>query len=75
MPVSIVAAASFAVAVIAFALVSSPTLAQERANCPNGFFWERMSGQCCVQDRATLPGYGRIGYTGNSLCAEGYEGV
>lgn len=72
---AIVAAVSFAVLAIALALVSSPALAQERANCPNGFFWERMSGQCCVQDRATLPAYGRIGYTGNSLCAEGYEGI
>ena len=49
--------------------------AQERENCPDGFFWERMSGQCCVQDRKTLPRNGKIGYTGNSLCIEGYEGI
>jgi hypothetical protein len=49
--------------------------AQERENCPDGFVWERMSGQCCVQDRKTLPRNGKIGYTGNSLCIEGYEGI
>jgi len=34
-----------------FALVeiASSAHAQERKNCPDGFFWERMSGQCCVQ--------------------------
>ena len=49
--------------------------AQERENCPDGFVWERKSGQCCVQDRSTLPRNGKIGYTGNSLCIEGYEGI
>ena len=46
--------------------------AQERKNCPDGFHWERMSGQCCVQDYETIPEHGRIGYTGNSLCDDGY---
>jgi len=46
--------------------------AQERKNCPAGFVWERMSGQCCVQDRSTLPSHGKIGYTGNSLCEDGW---
>jgi len=46
--------------------------AQERKNCPDGFHWERMSGQCCVQDYETLPEHGKIGYTGNSLCEDGY---
>ena len=46
--------------------------AQERKNCPNDFHWERMSGQCCVQDYETLPEHGKIGYTGNSLCEDGY---
>jgi peptidoglycan hydrolase CwlO-like protein len=49
--------------------------AQERKNCPNGFVWERMSGQCCVQDRSTLPSHGKIGYTGNSLCQDGWYEV
>ncbi len=60
----------------ALAVFASSALAQqEKENCPDGFFWERMSGQCCVQDRATLPRLGKIGYTGNSLCIEGYEGI
>jgi hypothetical protein len=33
-----------------------------------------MSGQCCAQDPATLPAHGKIGYTGNSLCEDGYVG-
>jgi hypothetical protein len=45
----------------------------ERLNCPTGFIYERLSGQCCVQDRATLPLHGKIGYTGNSLCEDGYQ--
>lgn len=44
----------------------------ERKNCPAGFHWERMSGQCCVQDYETIPEHGRIGYTGNSICDDGY---
>jgi hypothetical protein len=44
----------------------------ERKNCPAGFHWERMSGQCCVQDYETIPDHGRIGYTGNSICDDGY---
>jgi hypothetical protein len=60
----------------ALAVFASSALAQqEKENCPDSFFWERMSGQCCVQDRATLPRLGKIGYTGNSLCIEGYEGI
>jgi hypothetical protein len=47
---------------------------QDNKNCPPGFNYERMSGQCCVQDRATLPAHGKIGYTGNSLCEDGYVG-
>lgn len=54
----------------AVALGSAP----ERKNCPTGFLWERLSGQCCVQDRGTLPENGKIGYTGNSLCEDGYVG-
>jgi len=50
-------------------------LAQELDNCPEGFHWERMSGQCCVQDFDTIPEHGLIGYTGNSICDEGYTGV
>lgn len=46
----------------------------ERLNCPVGFHWERMSGQCCVQDWETLPANGKIGYTGNSLCEDGFQG-
>ena len=46
--------------------------AQERKNCPTDFHWERMSGQCCVQDYETLPNHGKIGYTGNSMCEDGY---
>jgi len=48
---------------------------QDNKNCPSGFRWERMSGQCCVQDRSTLPAHGKIGYTGNSLCEDGWYGV
>jgi cell division septum initiation protein DivIVA len=48
---------------------------QDNKNCPSGFFWERMSGQCCVQDRSTLPAHGKIGYTGNSLCEDGWYDV
>lgn len=61
-------------------LVTGPALASdsggqsERMNCPSGFFYERLSGQCCVQDRSTLPENGKIGYTGNSLCEDGYVG-
>ena len=55
-------------------IVPSIAFAQEpeRKNCPNDFHWERMSGQCCVQDYETLPEHGKIGYTGNSLCEDGY---
>ena len=55
-------------------IMSSVAFAQEpeRQNCPNEFHWERMSGQCCVQDYETLPAHGKIGYTGNSLCEDGY---
>jgi hypothetical protein len=44
-------------------------------NCPEDFHWERTSGQCCVQDYDTIPDHARLGYTGNSICDEGYEGV
>jgi hypothetical protein len=44
----------------------------ERKNCPAGYHWERMSGQCCVQDYETIPEHGRIGFTGNSICDDGY---
>jgi hypothetical protein len=47
----------------------------ESKNCPAGFHWERMSGQCCVQDYETIPEHGRIGYTGNSICDDGYGAV
>ena len=47
----------------------------ERKNCPAGFHWGRMSGQCCVQDYETIPAHGKIGFTGNSLCVGGYVGV
>jgi len=52
-------------------VTGDPASAQvERENCPAGFHWERMSGQCCVQDRETLPENGKIGYVGDSLCLE-----
>ncbi len=41
-------------------------------NCPDGFVFIRMSGQCCVQRDTTLPEHGLIGYVGNSYCADGY---
>jgi len=47
----------------------------ERKNCPVEFHWERLSGQCCVQDYEAIPDHGRIGYTGNSICDDGYVGV
>lgn len=60
---------------LALVAVVTPADAQEQGNCPNGFFWERMSGQCCVQDRSQLPPHGRIGYTGNSFCEDGWYDV
>jgi len=57
-----------------FAMAASAR-AQERENCPDGFFWVRMSGQCCVQDQSTLPAHGKIGYTGNSLCEDNWYEV
>jgi hypothetical protein len=48
---------------------------EDNKNCPEGFHWERMSGQCCVQDYETIPEHGRLGYTGNSICDDGYVGV
>ena len=71
---------AFAVGV-SFTLASFLWLAARSAagaqgeNCPAEFHWERMSGQCCVQDYETLPRHGRIGYTGNSICDDGYRGV
>ncbi len=43
-----------------------------QGNCPDGFVFIRMSGQCCVQRDTTLPEHGLIGYVGNSYCADGY---
>jgi len=60
---------------LATAALPTPVLTPrttDRQNCPDGFFWERMSGQCCVQDRSLLPPHGKIGYTGNSLCEDGW---
>ena len=50
-------------------------LAQEPEPCPPDFHWEQFSGQCCVQDYETLPDHARIGYTGNSICDDGYTGI
>lgn len=55
-------------------IIAAQDAEPERMNCPVGFHWERMSGQCCVQDRETLPANGKIGYTGNSLCEDGFVG-
>ncbi|MDH5201617.1 MAG: hypothetical protein OEW93_12070, partial [Candidatus Bathyarchaeota archaeon] len=44
----------------------------ERKNCPSGFHWVRLSGQCCVQDEGTLPGHGKINFDGTSICEDGY---
>lgn len=44
----------------------------ERKNCPPGFHWVRLSGQCCVQDEGTLPGHGKINFDGTSVCEDGY---
>lgn len=44
----------------------------ERKNCPPGFHWVRLSGQCCVQDEGTLPGHGKINFDGTSICEDGY---
>jgi len=64
-----------AVFLLDVALGAPGTLAQEKENCPRDFHWERMSGQCCVQDFDTIPDHGRIGYTGNSICDDGYTGI
>jgi hypothetical protein len=62
---------SFALAALLWSVIGSPVTAQaDQGNCPDGFTWERLSGQCCVQDRETLPENGKIGYVGNSLCTE-----
>ncbi len=45
----------------------------ERANCPPGFVWIRMSGTGCVQE--TLPEHGKIGYDGHALCVDPYIGI
>jgi len=67
---------SFTLASFLCLAAGSPAWAQvERKNCPGDFHWERMSGQCCVQDYETIPEHGRIGYTGNSICDDGYVGV
>ena len=75
--VSFVRAIIVALLVGVFALfaAAASVYAQERKNCPEGFVWERMSGQCCVQDRSTIPSHGKIGYTGNSLCEDGWYEV
>lgn len=73
---SLVLAAGVAWLVVGFALLPAPPVhAQEQGNCPDGFTWERMSGQCCVQDRSTIPPHGKIGYTGNSFCEDGWYDV
>jgi hypothetical protein len=64
-----------AVFLLDLALGATGTLAQEKENCPPGFFWERLSGTGCVQDRSTLPGHGKIGYDGTSICEDGYSGA
>ncbi len=64
-----------AVFLLDLALGATGTLAQEKENCPPGFFWERLSGIGCVQDRSTLPGHGKIGYDGTSICEDGYSGA
>jgi len=67
---------SFTLASFLCLAAGSPAWAQvERKNCPGDFHWERMSGQCCVQDYETIPEHGRIGYTGNSICDDGYAGI
>jgi hypothetical protein len=67
---------SFTLASFLCLTAGSPAWAQvERKNCPADFHWERMSGQCCVQDYETIPENGRIGYTGNSICPEGFSGT
>jgi len=45
--------------------------AQERKNCPDGFHWERMSGQCCVQTTRRSRAWKDRLYR-NSLCDDGY---
>lgn len=45
----------------------------ERANCPAGFVWIRMSGTGCVQE--VVPPHGKIGYDGHALCVEPYIGI
>jgi hypothetical protein len=64
---------SFTLASFFHFAAEGPAWAQvERKNCPAGYHWERMSGQCCVQDYETIPEHGRIGFTGNSICDDGY---
>jgi len=63
-----------AVFLLGLALGAPGTLAQEPEPCPRDFHWDQFSGQCCVQDEETLPAHGRIGYTGNSICDDGYAG-
>lgn len=55
--------------------LGSPAHAEEveRANCPPGFVWIRMSGTGCVQEK--LPENGKIGYDGHALCIEPYVGI
>ncbi len=67
---------SFTLATLLWLVAGNSSSAQvEKKNCPADFHWERMSGQCCVQDEDTIPRFGHIGYTGNSLCDDGYAGV
>jgi hypothetical protein len=63
---------AIAAGLLAVLIPAGSAHAQAQNYCPDGFNWERMSGQCCVQDRSTLPPHGKIGYTGNSLCQDGW---
>lgn len=59
----------------AAALTSSPARADVREYgdevCPEGFHWERMSANGCVQDADTIPGNGGgLSYTQEPICRD-----